>query len=122
VTTRVLLFVCPHGAGKSRIAAAWFNQLAPTGWRALSAGLEPQAQLGDNAPRLVAGTLAEAHLDRTPPRSIADAGSADRIVAIDCDVPGAERWNLSTAGFTDELAEEIRVLVVTLLPPSPLTT
>ncbi len=115
MTTRVLLFVCPHGAGKSRIAAAWFNRLAPSGWRALSAGLEPQAQLGDNALRLVAGTDAAAHLHRTPPRSIGDAGDSDRIVAIDCDVPGAKRWDLSAAGFTDELAEEIRVAVVTLL-------
>jgi protein-tyrosine-phosphatase len=26
-----VLFVCPHGAGKSRVAAAWFNGSAPPG-------------------------------------------------------------------------------------------
>jgi protein-tyrosine-phosphatase len=27
--TQTVLFVCPHGAGMSRIAAAWFNLVAP---------------------------------------------------------------------------------------------
>ena len=34
---RTILFVCPHGAGKSRMAAAIFNRLAPAGWQATSA-------------------------------------------------------------------------------------
>lgn len=28
---RTVVFVCLHGAGKSRIAAAWFNWVAPPG-------------------------------------------------------------------------------------------
>jgi protein-tyrosine-phosphatase len=32
--TRTLLFVCPHGAAKSRLAAAYFNAAAPSGWHA----------------------------------------------------------------------------------------
>ena len=38
---RVVLFVCAHGAGKSRMAAALFNAAAPRGWWATSAGQEP---------------------------------------------------------------------------------
>ncbi len=37
---RTVLFVCPHGAGKSRIAAAWFNGAASAGWWATSAGVD----------------------------------------------------------------------------------
>jgi hypothetical protein len=41
---RTVLFVCPHGAGKSRIAAAWFDGLGLAGWTATSAGLQPRPQ------------------------------------------------------------------------------
>jgi len=68
---QTILFVCPHGAGKSRMAAAYFNQLAPAGWRATSAGQEPQETLGTNAIRLLTGTAAEPYLDRELPRPIA---------------------------------------------------
>lgn len=49
--TRTLLFVCAHGAGKSRMAAAYFNLMSPAGWTATSAGQEPQAAVGANAVR-----------------------------------------------------------------------
>ena len=105
---RTVLFVCPHGAGKSRMAAAFFNQLAPAGWRATSAGQEPQEALGTNAIRLLAGTAAEPYLDRELPRPIAAVEAPARIVAIDCDVPGAERWTLANRQFDDAMREEIR--------------
>lgn len=105
---QTVLFVCPHGAGKSRMAAAFFNQLAPSGWQATSAGQEPQDSLGTNAPRLLAGTAAEPYLDRELPRPIASVEEPARIVAIDCDVPGAERWTLDNRQFDDAMREEIR--------------
>ena len=105
---RTILFVCPHGAGKSRMAAAFFNQLAPAGWRATSAGQEPQATLGTNAVRLLAGTAAEPFLDRERPRPIAAVAAPDRVVAIDCDLPGAERWALGSQQFDEAMREEIR--------------
>jgi protein-tyrosine-phosphatase len=37
--TQTLLFVYLHGAGMSRIAAAYFNRAAPTDWHAVSAGV-----------------------------------------------------------------------------------
>ena len=38
----VVIFACVHNAGRSQMAAAWFNQLAdPSKARALSAGTEP---------------------------------------------------------------------------------
>lgn len=44
--TRNILFVCPHGAAKSVMAAAYFQQLADQyrlDYRALCAGTEPDA-------------------------------------------------------------------------------
>ena len=106
--TQTLLFVCPHGAAKSRIAAAFFNRIAPPGWHATTAGVDPQATVGANAVRLLAGTDADALLDREPPRPIAAVASPARTVAIDCDVPGAERWDLESAQFDDAMRDEIR--------------
>ena len=102
------MFVCPHGAGMSRIAAGWFNLVAPANWRATSAGVDPQAELGSNAPRLLAGTPAEPLLDREPPRPIRAVPAPDRIIALCCDVEGAERWDLVHREFTDAMRDEIR--------------
>ena len=106
--TRTLLFVCPHGAAKSRMAAAFFNRAAPPGWQATTAGAEPQTTVGANAVRLLAGTDADALLDREPPRPISAVPSPARIVAIDCDVPGAERWDLANRQFDDAMRDELR--------------
>jgi arsenate reductase (thioredoxin) len=106
--TRSILFVYPHGAGKSRMAAAFFNQLAPPGWRATSAGQEPQESLGTSAIRLLAGTDAEPLLDRGQPRPITAVDAPAHVVAIDCDVPGAERWALANRSFDSAMRDEIR--------------
>lgn len=106
--TSTVLFVCPHGAGMSRIAAAWFNLVAPPTWRATSAGLEPQAELGVNAARLLAGTPAEAFLDRELPRPISAVDPPDRVIGMCCDVPGGERWDLDNRAFTPAMGDEIR--------------
>ncbi|MHB9025056.1 MAG: arsenate reductase ArsC [Armatimonadota bacterium] len=38
-----VLFVCVHNAGRSQMAEAWFNALAPAGLHAVSGGTEPGA-------------------------------------------------------------------------------
>ena len=38
-----VLFVCNHNAGRSQMAQAFFERLAPPGIRAESAGTEPTA-------------------------------------------------------------------------------
>jgi hypothetical protein len=106
---RTVLFVCAHGAYRSRLAAAFFNAAAPSGWRAVSAGQEPQEAVSDAAVRLVAGTDAEAYLEQDPPHGLARHPSPDRLVAIDCDVPGAERWTLTTTQIGRAQRDEIRV-------------
>ena len=73
-TTQTILFVCLHGAGMSRMAAAYFNHAAPHDWHAVSAGLEPAEYLSSTAASLLAGTDAEAFLDHSAPRPVASAG------------------------------------------------
>ena len=60
---KTVVFVCLHGMGMSRLAAAFFNHVAPTGWHAVSAGLAPGAALSPTAARLLEGTSAEPFLD-----------------------------------------------------------
>jgi len=106
-----VLFVCAHGAYRSRLAAAFFNAARPAGWRATSAGVEPQETMSQSAAGLLRGTPAEPHLDLVAPRTIAAAGRADRTISIDCDVPGAERWSLASQEVGPEQRDEIRAQV-----------
>jgi len=107
---KIVLFICAHGAGRSRIAAAFFNHVAPAGWLARSAGVEPQETLGTNAERMLAGSEAEAFLDHDPPRPISAVPSPELIIAIDCNVPiaGAERWDLASQQFDEAMRSQLR--------------
>ena len=112
---RTVLFVCLHGMGMSRLAAAFFNSSAPAGWQAVSAGLEPGESLSPTAARLLAGTPAEPFLDHSAPRSIGSVPSAERVIAIRnpsirFEVPGAEAWDLANGEFDAPMREEIRAL------------
>jgi arsenate reductase len=43
---KTVIFACVHNAGRSQMAAAWFNHLAdPSKARAISAGTQPAAQV-----------------------------------------------------------------------------
>ena len=107
--SQVVLFVCPHGAAKSRLAAAFFACVAPPGWAATSAGLDPGPELSPTADQLLASTDAAALLDRAPPRSVADLVAPRRIVGIDCVPDGAtDRWELRHREFDATMRDEIR--------------
>jgi protein-tyrosine-phosphatase len=120
--TATVLFVCPHGAGKSRIAAAWFDNLAPPGWSATTAGIEPQVTVSEHAPRLLAGSDAAAHLDPALPRPISAAPDATLVVTIDCPdgaVLGAEAWRLENGDFDEAMVAELRRRVSALVASLP---
>jgi hypothetical protein len=113
-----VLFVCPHGAGKSRIAAAWFAASAPAGWTATTAGIEPQTSVSVHAPRLLADTPASAFLDREVPRPLSAVSAPTLVVTIDCPadaVPGAIAWELTHSEFDEELVAELRSRVLDLV-------
>lgn len=96
---RTLVFVCLHGVARSRVAGAFFNRVAPSGWSALSAGLEPQAQMTDTAAVLLKGTGAEEYLDLSPPRPVDAVRDAELLVAIDCELPDSKSWRLIHQDF-----------------------
>jgi protein-tyrosine-phosphatase len=117
-TTQTVLFVCLHGAGMSRMAAAYFNRLAPPDWRALSAGIDPAERLSSTAASLLAGTGADEFLDQSPPRTIAAVPDAQRVIAlrnpaIRYELAPAEFWDLSQSAGVP-LREEIRQRVEAL--------
>jgi hypothetical protein len=118
---RTVLFVCPHGAGKSRIAAAWFSGLGVAGWTATSAGVHPQARVSAHAARLLAGTPVLALLDEALPRPMSAVSRADLLVAIDCppEVGADVRWTLAHQDFDEWMCAEIRDRVERLVASWP---
>jgi len=111
---RTVAFVCDHGAGKSRLAAAMFASAGPRGWRATSAGLRPQETVSVHAARLLADDPAAEFLDVSPPSQFAPE-AADVVVGIDCDIPRARRWKLASEWPAEQACEELRVLVSDLI-------
>jgi arsenate reductase (thioredoxin) len=89
--TKAVLFLCPHGAAKSVLAAAYFQRLARERglpYEALSAGTEPEQAV---APAVVAHLRAEGlPVPIQAPRTLTDADlqGADRIVSLGCDLAG----------------------------------
>ena len=77
-----VIFACVHNAGRSQMAAAWFNQLAGRG--AISAGTSPAARVH---PEVVA-VMNEVGIDlsaATPQLLTADlARQADLLVTMGC--------------------------------------
>jgi arsenate reductase len=123
-----VLFACVHNAGRSQMAAAWFNRLAdPAKARAISAGTEPGVRVHPEvieAMREVGIELSNAATTRLT----ADvAGQAQVLVTMGCGddcpvVPGArhEDWPLDDPkskpiARVREIRDEIRTRVDTLL-------
>jgi protein-tyrosine-phosphatase len=115
MTGRTVVFVCAHGAARSRIAAAWFNADPPPGWHATTAaGDHPSAQLNPHVAALLAGTSAARHLDRSQPRPLPAADGGDLLIAVDCALPGAHLWTLAADELDEAMRDELRDRVATL--------
>jgi arsenate reductase len=82
---KTVIFACVHNAGRSQMAAAWFNELAdPTKARALSAGTEP----GERVHPEVLSAMQEVGVDlsRAKPQLLTTGMIADasRLVTMGC--------------------------------------
>lgn len=127
----VLVFACPHGVGKSRIAAALFQAAAAeaglTRWTATTAaGEDPGTELSPHAAGLLTGSPAEPFLEHGPARNlapVANHGGAGRVlvVGIDLDDPPVRldhAWSLAStepgAGMRDEIDHLVTGLIRTL--------
>ena len=112
-----VLFACVHNAGRSQMAAAWFNALAdPAEARAVSAGTEP----GEHVHPEVLAAMKEVGIDLSSaaPRKLTDelVREASLLVTMGCGeacpyVPGLRRedWPLEDPkGRPVERVREIR--------------
>jgi arsenate reductase (thioredoxin) len=125
---KTVLFACVHNAGRSQMAAAWFNRLAdPQKARAISAGTHPGAHVH---PEVVAAMgevgvdLSRASTTRLTPEL---AQQAQVLVTMGCGdecpfVPGAKRddWPLEDpkekpVERVREIRDEIRDRVSALI-------
>jgi arsenate reductase len=98
---KTVIFACVHNAGRSQMAAAFFNALAPPGTRAISAGTNPGTRVHPE----VLAVMAEAGLDLSgavPQRLTPElAAGASMLITMGCGdecpvVPGVMRddWPL----------------------------
>lgn len=125
---RTVIFACVHNAGRSQMAAAFFNALAdPRKARALSAGTAPGTQVHPE----VLEAMKEVGLDLSaarPQRLTQElAESAELLITMGCGdqcpmVPGLERddWPLEDpkgkpVERVREIRDEVRERVVALL-------
>ncbi len=125
---KTVLFACIHNAGRSQIAAAWFNALADsTKARAVSAGTEPALRVHPE----VVESMREVGIDlaHAAPRFFSDelARQADWLITMGCGescpvVPGARRddWPVEdpkgkSIERVRQIRDEIRRRVVALL-------
>ncbi len=112
-----VVFACIHNAGRSQLAAAWFNQLAnPAKAHALSAGTEPGTRVHPE----VVEAMKEVGIDLSSgkPQFLSDelARSATLLVTMGCGeacphIPGLRRldWPLEDPkGKPVERVREIR--------------
>src|SRR5580658_1879395 len=99
---KTVLFACVHNAGRSQMAAAWFNKLAdPTRERAISAGTQPGTRVHPEV--VVAMREVGIDLAAEVPQKMTDglAAKVNVLVTMGCGeacpvVPGIERddWPL----------------------------
>jgi arsenate reductase len=128
MTATTVLFACVHNAGRSQMAAAWFNHLSdPTRARAISAGTEPGP--GVHPEVIVAMNEVGLDLSGAPTSKLTTdlAQRAQVLITMGCGdqcpvVPGLKRddWPLEDPkgkpiARVREIRDEIRQRVETLL-------
>jgi arsenate reductase len=125
---KTYLFACVHNAGRSQMAAAWFNHLAdPQKARAVSAGTQPGTDVHPEVLRAMDDVGID--LSHARPRLLTDAlaREASLLVTMGCGescpvVPGLERedWPLEDpkgkpAERVRQIRDEVRARVADLV-------
>lgn len=114
---RRVLFVCVENSFRSQMAEAYFNFMAPPGWRAVSAGTKPKPYVHPNAVKLM---LEEGiDISNSKPKLLTeDMKKADVVVIVcsesevECPLIRAkhvEHWGIpNPAKMSLEEAREVR--------------
>ena len=127
----LVLFVCVHNAGRSRMAEAFFNDLARGRYQGISAGTEPAAKPHPE----VVNAMHEVGMDieARPGRKLTEelANDAVRVIGMGCAVEEAcpalrvplEDWELEdpkgksseeVAAIRDDIERRVRNLIAEL--------
>jgi arsenate reductase (thioredoxin) len=116
---QTLLFLCPHGAAKSVIAAAYCRRLVAQHGLDLdvtSAGTEPDAAAGPAVVELLRTEGLDVAYDRPQAVSRKALAAAFRVISMGCDVgdlapPGTivEHWNDVPSPSQDLIAARDRI-------------
>lgn len=112
---KYVLFVCPHNAGRSQIAQAFFERYAPDDLRAESAGQEPAYAIWPNVVEAMREVGIEIS-DRKPKKIDLEMQlHADKAITLNCQgscpyvIGGVEDWKVDDpAGQPLEKVREIR--------------
>jgi arsenate reductase len=130
-TKPLVLFVCVHNAGRSRMAEAFFNELAAGRYRGISAGTQPAER---PHAEVVAAMEEIGHtIENRPGRLLTQelAETAERVIGMGCAVEEAcpaltvplEDWELddpkgkdpeAVADIRDKIEMKVRNLVAQL--------
>ncbi len=112
----IVLFACTHNAGRSQMAAAFFNQLAdPVLARGISAGTGP----GPRVHPVVAEAMLEVEIDlrAAEPRLLTPdlAATASRLITMGCGetcpfIPGLEIEDWALPDPKDRPLPEVRAI------------
>lgn len=119
--TPTVLFLCPHNALRSVIAAALLNRLAEGRAHGQSAGTEPDDRVNERTVIVLREVGIEV-ADERPGRVTAEQiEQADRVVSLDCPLPPElealarakiESWPMpDTSGKPVEAVREVRNLI-----------
>ena len=125
---KTVLFACVHNAGRSQMAAAWFNLLAePTKARAMSAGTEPGLRVHPEVVTAMSEVGVDLSAAPTSKLTTVLAQGAQMLITMGCGdrcpvVPGLKRddWPLEDPkgqplARVREIRDEIRQRVEMLL-------
>jgi arsenate reductase len=125
---KTVLFACVHNAGRSQMAAAWFNLLAePTKARAMSAGTEPGLRVHPQVVTAMSEVGVDLSATSTSKLTTVLAQGAQMLITMGCGdrcpvVPGLKRddWPLEDPkgqplARVREIRDEIRQRVEMLL-------
>jgi arsenate reductase len=122
-TMPTVLFLCPHNALRSVIAAALFNQLADGRAHGESAGTEPDERVNERTVTVLREIGLEVGDEKPGRVSRQQLEQADRVVSLGCPLPPdlaaaaagkIEEWPMpDTAGKPVEAVREVRELIKT---------
>jgi protein-tyrosine-phosphatase len=89
--TTTVLFICPHGAAKSVLASAYFQQLAKErglSVRVETAGTEPEAEVSPAVARHLKKQGVSVPIEKPRAVTAKDLEAADVVISMGCDVSG----------------------------------